>query len=100
MLTLAYATFLVNFLFGLGVAGGVIPRGRYRRVHHAIYALVMLTIVAALALSLFRKDGFWPRLAAMTTILAAMPRFPGRESGHRYYATFSLVVYSLILFTS
>jgi hypothetical protein len=94
----AYGAFIVNVLFGLAVKSGVVPRGRYRRVHHAIYAAVMASLAAAIVAAIVRGDGTWLRLAAMAVILSAMPRFRGAGRAHWMYATFALVVYSLVVF--
>lgn len=98
MIAIAYGIFLLNFLFGLAVRSGVVDSSRFRFVHHGIYFLVMISLIAATAVAAWRGERVAWALGTMAALLLAMPRFPGRSRTHAGYATLCLVLYSAILF--
>jgi hypothetical protein len=98
MIATAYGIFLVNFLFGLAVGLGIVDSSRFRFVHHAIYFLVMLSLIVATALSIGRGESIAWAFGTMAALLLVMPRFPGRSRGHALYAVVCLVLYSAIVF--
>ena len=98
LLQIAYLLFLLNFLYGVLVALGIIPRGRWGKVHHFLYLLTMAGIVAAGIESVVQQSSLLPALAAMTLLLLGMSRFRGGGRAHSIYATLCLVVYSVIMY--
>ena len=99
ILLIAYLLFILNFLYGVLVAVGIIPRARWGKVHHFLYLLTMAGIVAAAIEAVVQQTSMLPALAAMALLLLGMSRTRGGGRAHSIYATFCLVVYSVILYT-
>jgi hypothetical protein len=97
ILLIAYLLFVVNFLFGVLVATGIVERGRYRKVHHFLYLLTMLGIGAAVVLAIVRNHSLPPAPMAMALLLLGTSRFHGGTRAHAAYAVLCLVVYSMIV---
>jgi hypothetical protein len=95
--SVAYLLFVVNFLFGVLVATGIVERGRWSRLHHVLYLLTMIGIVAALTDAMLRRQPI-VHLAAMALLLLGMTRFRGGSRAHSIYATLCLVAYSALLY--
>lgn len=97
VLPVAYILFVVNFLYGVMVAAGVVERGRWGRVHHILYLLTMIGIVGTVAEAVLRHQPVLPP-AAMAILLFGMTRFHGGSRGHSIHACICLVAYSALLY--
>lgn len=97
ILTIAYLLFVLNFLFGVLVALGIIPRGRWGKVHHFLYLLTIIGIVAAIIEAVVLKAPLLPAIGVMALLLLAMTRFHGGSRAHSLYATLCLALYSALL---
>ena len=93
ILQIAWLIFVVNFLYGVLVASGVVERGRWRKIHHFLYLLTILGILAAIAVALLDGRSLPVPLAVMALLLLGMSRFGGGGRAHAAYATICLVVY-------
>lgn len=100
ILPIAWLLFVVNFLFGVLVALGVFPRGRWSRMHHFLYLLTMIGIISATIESIVQQPTLLPATGAMAILLLGMSRFHGGSTGHSLYASLCLLVYSAILYTA
>ena len=98
ILPIAYLLFVINFLFGVLVAVGIIPRGRWGKVHHFLYLLTMAGIVAA-AIEAVAQQRSLLMIAAMTLLLLGMSRTRGGGRAHSIYASVCLVVYSVVVYS-
>ena len=96
----AYFTFLANLAFGVLVKSGVIDTTRFRFIHHALYFVVMASIVIGAILAIGTAPLRAGLLGGMTLLLLLMPRFRGRSRAHWMYATFCAALYSAIVLFS
>ncbi len=100
MLIVAYVLFISNFLFGLLVRVGMVPAARFRIVHRLLYALVLLSLAAAAAVSIAAGRGIpWP-LVLVGVLLLGMPFFPGRKTAHAIYAVLCLAMYTAVVYAT
>lgn len=89
---------MTNLVFGILVKMRVIDSSRFKVVHHALYFLVMASIIITAALAfMMGASNAWP-LAAMAGMLLGMALFKGRSRAHWMYAALCSAVYSALLF--
>jgi hypothetical protein len=97
MLAVAYTFFLANFTFGLLVGARIIPSMRFRRLHHALYFGVMVSLAGTIITEEF-LDGHLAVLPAIVfCLLLAMPLFRGGSRLHAAYAVLCLVIYTAVV---
>jgi hypothetical protein len=95
LLAVAYTLFLLNFAFGIAVKLKIVDSSRFRYVHHGLFALVIISLLAAILADVVSTGSIpWP-LAGLVIMLLLIARFPGSTAPHPLYATICLIVYTL-----
>jgi hypothetical protein len=80
-------------LLGIGVRSGQVRLGRWRWLHHGLYATSLVAAATATTVDGARRRPTWPVAAATLGVLALLPTTHGGSRPHIGVATTATAVY-------
>ena len=91
---LAAVLFLANFVLGVLVQLRIVDTKPFRWLHHALFFAVFVSAALAVAVGLWRGEGYGWILIPALLLFAVLPRVRAGTAGHAALAGGALILYA------